>query len=84
MFREAMKEKSHDRGNQHTGGKCYNVTEANAATGNGKAYTLSRLKRESPELFAQVVTGGRLARATVKPVLHLPLTCPHFDKPAHA
>jgi hypothetical protein len=62
-FREAVKEQTHDRGNQHTGGKRNNVTLAKPATGNGKAYTLSRLKRETPELFAAVVRGELSANA---------------------
>ncbi len=62
-FREAVKEQTHDRGNQHTGGKRNNVTLAKPATGNGKAYTLSRLKRETPELFAAVVRGEMSANA---------------------
>jgi len=32
MFREAMKEQTHDRGNQHTGGKSNNVTDAETIT----------------------------------------------------
>jgi len=61
MWREEMKEKTHDRGNQHTGGKSDNVNLAKK--GNSKAYTVSRLKRESPELFAQVVAGELSANA---------------------
>ena len=46
--------------------KCNNVTldeDSKATTGNGKAYTLSRLKRETPELFAAVVRGELSANA---------------------
>ncbi len=34
-----------------------NVTGQEAKTGNSKAYTCERLKREAPELFEQVVAG---------------------------
>jgi hypothetical protein len=61
MWREAMKQKSHDRGNQHTGGKVDNVTPARK--GNSRAYTVSRLQREAPELFAQVAAGTISANA---------------------
>jgi hypothetical protein len=47
MFREAMKSKNYDRGNQHTGGKGDNVNLANK--GNTRAYTLSRLQKDNPE-----------------------------------
>jgi hypothetical protein len=47
MYREAMKEQTHDRGNQYTGGKRNNITEAKKlTTGTSRAYTLARLKRE--------------------------------------
>ena len=48
MFREAMKSKNYDRGNQHTGGKGDNVNLANK--GNTRAYTLSRLQKDNPEI----------------------------------
>jgi hypothetical protein len=76
LWREAMKEQTHDRGNQYTGGTLNNVKPATA--GNGKAYTVSRLKRESPELFQQVVAGELSANAAAikagfrKPVPLLP------------
>jgi hypothetical protein len=47
MFREAMKEQTHDRGNQYTGGKRSNATPAKADR--GKAYTLTRLQKDNPE-----------------------------------
>jgi len=53
-FREAVKE----QGKRNIP---YNVKEVQA--GNGKAYTLSRLKRETPELFASVVRGELSANA---------------------
>jgi hypothetical protein len=55
-----------------------NITEVKATTGTGKAYTVSRLKRESPELFQQVVAGELSANAAAikagfrKPVPLLP------------
>jgi len=61
MWREAMKQKSHDRGNQHTGGKVDNVTPARK--GNSRAYTVSRLQREVPKLFAKVAAGEISANA---------------------
>jgi hypothetical protein len=48
MWREAMKEPSHDRGNQHTGGKVDNITPASKGT--SRSYTISRLKREAAGL----------------------------------
>jgi hypothetical protein len=72
-FREAVKEQGN---NQHTAKSIpNNVREAKVTCGNGKAYTLSRLKRETPELFAAVLpitacyrqNVGRLKRET--PVL---------------
>jgi hypothetical protein len=40
-----------------------NVNQLSASKGNSKAYTLSRLKRESPELFAAVCDGELSANA---------------------
>ena len=40
-----------------------NITNCKATTGTGKAYTLSRLKRETPDLFAAVVRGELSANA---------------------
>lgn len=40
-----------------------NSKGTNASTGTSRAYTVSRLKRESPELFAQVVAGELSANA---------------------
>jgi hypothetical protein len=60
-FREAVKEQGN---NQHTAKSIpNNVREAKVTCGNGKAYTLSRLKRETPELFAAVVRGELSANA---------------------
>jgi hypothetical protein len=48
MFRKAMKcVNQHDLPSN-------NVTGQEAKTGNSKAYTCERLKREAPELFEQV------------------------------
>jgi hypothetical protein len=49
-WREAMKMKPGPKDNS----LCNNVTETKAITGNSKSYTLSRLKRELPELFERV------------------------------
>jgi hypothetical protein len=57
MWREEMTNEPHkhlDEGD--------NVT-IKPERGNGKSYTVSRLKRESPELFAQVVAGELSANA---------------------
>lgn len=58
-FREAVTGEPH-RPKKESG---YNVTSNKRVTGNGKAYTLSRLKRETPELFASVVRGEMSANA---------------------
>ena len=39
------------------------VKGTNASTGNSRAYTVSRLQRESPELFAKVASGEISANA---------------------
>jgi hypothetical protein len=52
LWREAMKETTHDRGNQHTGGKGSNPTVARSDR--GRAYTLARLKQHAPALFERV------------------------------
>ncbi len=40
-----------DRGNQHTGGKSNNVTDAEIIAGNSRAYSIDRVKREcQPEV----------------------------------
>jgi len=44
----------------------YNVNQT-ASKGNSRAYTLSRLKRESPELFADVCAGKLSANAAAMP-----------------
>jgi len=71
MWREAMKQKSHDRGNQHTGGKDDNVIPARQ--GNSRAYTVSRLQREAPELFAKVAAGEMSANAAAVGAMRLVL-----------
>jgi len=58
-----MKETSHNRGNKHTGGKCNNVTPAEPVTGNSRSYTLSRLSKARPDLFAKVKAGELSANA---------------------
>lgn len=57
MFREAMK--AQGRRTDFLD----NVKEVEAAAGNSKAYTLSRLERESPELFQAVCDGELSANA---------------------
>ena len=60
-FREAMKgEPGRPKADEETP---YNVRDLQVTCGNGKAYTLSRLKRETPELFAAVVRGELSANA---------------------
>lgn len=51
--------------------KFNNVNFEGASKGNRKAYTVSRLKRESPELFAQVVAGELSANAAAIKARHL-------------
>jgi hypothetical protein len=59
MYREAMKEKTGPKPNC-----CDNVTETESqATGNSKAYTVSRLQREAPELYQAVCDGKMSANA---------------------
>jgi hypothetical protein len=57
MWREAMK------GQEGGNTTCNIVTGAKATTGNSRAYTVSRLQREAPELFAQVAAGTISANA---------------------
>lgn len=66
-FREAMKA---ERGGDHTTeegkskAKRNNVTDClEAVTGNSKAYTCERLRREAPELFEEVKAGRMSANA---------------------
>lgn len=60
-FREAVKgEPGRPKADEETP---YNVRDLQVTCGNGKAYTLSRLKRETPELFAAVVRGELSANA---------------------
>ena len=53
LWRESTKRQDFDRGNQYTGGKSDNITLAKER-GTSKSYTLSRLKREAPELYERV------------------------------
>jgi hypothetical protein len=39
-----------------------NVNSLERSAGNSRSYTLSRLKREAPELFERVVDGGQGSR----------------------
>jgi hypothetical protein len=57
MWREAMK------GQEGGNTTCNIVTGAKATTGNSRAYTVSRLQRESPELFEKVKAGELSAHA---------------------
>ena len=72
LWREAMTNEPH----KHTSDS-NNIT-ITPERGTGKAYTVSRLKRESPELFQQVVAGELSANAAAikagfrKPVALLP------------
>lgn len=59
LWREEMKQEPGSRNDLLN-----NIKEVKPATGGtSKAYTVSRLKRESPELFAQVVAGELSANA---------------------
>ena len=57
MYREAMKQQGERKDLSD------NVTEVSGPTGNSKAYTLSRLKRQTPELFKAVCDGEMSANA---------------------
>jgi hypothetical protein len=59
MWREAMKGKAGRPAKESLD----NVKELNAGAGNSRAYTVSRLQREAPELFAQVAAGTISANA---------------------
>ena len=63
MWREAMKEKTGPKVKGGDGGLCNNITETKGTTGTSRAYTVSRLQREAPELFAQVAAGTISANA---------------------
>src|SRR5688572_30365939 len=54
MWRSAMKEQGN---NQYTASNRNNITEAPIVTGTSRAYTLSRLQKESPALFEEVKAG---------------------------
>ena len=60
-FREAVTGEPH-RPKKESG---YNVTSNERVTGNAKAYTLSRLKRETPELFERVKAGDPQRRSAL-------------------
>jgi hypothetical protein len=59
----AMWEKEMQVGQGHRSDLVDNINEVSTKKGTSKAYTVSRLKRESPELFAQVVAGELSANA---------------------
>jgi len=65
MYREAMKgQEGGDKTSKEP--TCNNITgdsQPNAITGTSKSYTLSRLERESPELFDSVCSGELSANA---------------------
>ena len=66
MYREAMKEQGGDRKSEQFKPKCNNITVRSSegkATGTSRAYTLERLKKNEPELFAEVVKGSLSANA---------------------
>jgi hypothetical protein len=62
LWRDAMKEKTGPK-LKGDDGLCNIVTETKGTTGNSRSYTVSRLQREAPELFAQVVAGTLSANA---------------------
>lgn len=62
LWREAMKEKTGPK-LKGDDGLCNIVTETKGTTGNSRSYTVSRLQREAPELFTQVVAGTLSANA---------------------
>jgi hypothetical protein len=59
----AMWEREMQVGQGHRSDLVDNVNDVGASKGNSKAYTVSRLKRESPELFEKVVAGELSANA---------------------
>jgi len=59
MFREAMKQQPGPKPNRSGD----NITRSKTEKGTSKAYTLSRLERESPELFQAVCDGELSANA---------------------
>lgn len=62
MWRDAMKEKTGPKLKGEEG-LCNNITETKVTTGTSRSYTVSRLQREAPQLFAQVVAGTLSANA---------------------
>ena len=63
MWREAMKGKHGGDRRSEEVIKVDNVTLDKPSKGNSRSYTVSRLQREAPELFAQVVAGTLSANA---------------------
>jgi len=63
MWREAMKGKQGGDRRSDVAIKDDNVILDKANQGNSRSYTVSRLQREAPELFAQVVAGTLSANA---------------------
>ena len=63
MWREAMKGKHGGDRRSEEATKVDNVNLERASKGNSRSYTVSRLQRESPELFAQVAAGTISANA---------------------
>ena len=58
LWREAMKQESGARNDLVD-----NINEVKLSKGTSRSYTVSRLQREAPELFAQVVAGTLSANA---------------------
>lgn len=54
---EPGREQGGDHGNQHTGGKRQGDNVTLPQRGNSSTYTAKRLKRDRPDLFAQVLDG---------------------------
>jgi len=64
MFREAMVEKpGGDRQSEDAKSINYNIINASSLQGTSKAYTVSRLKNNRPDLFEKVVSGELSANA---------------------
>lgn len=63
-LREALKQQGGDRKSQDVRSKANNIkVDTRQQAGTSKAYTLSRLEREAPELFEQVCEGQLSANA---------------------
>lgn len=63
MWREAMKAKTGPKVKREENSYCNNITQTKGATGTSRAYTVSRLQREAPELFEKVKAGEMSANA---------------------